>query len=614
MQTLTELIEYCNLNDPAGALMLTGEWGCGKTYLIENELKKALKNKYAIIRVSLFGIPSVEELHKTVKSAWINEKGGIVNAIKKGEKLKSFAEKINSANPDKASKTVVNSVLSVNIADFVEVSNKIGRKKVVLVFDDLERSELSTRQKLGAINEYLENRHIHVIIIADEEKIDGDYSEIKEKVVQRTVHLEPDYVAIVDQVIGIAGNDEYKKLLLNNRDHIVRLFAGRDAEGKSLNEKAQKKIESRSGMSETAETKRQEALIKKRPHNIRSLKSAIQDFERVFRLLSDIKIKEKDKWLLTFLSYSMAVKANLIKENKDESIWDMLGHTDVDLIYPGYFDSRLMPNALSTWIWRGVWKEDKIREYIEQQFRKSEDLPAKEQVVYSRVEYIEEDIAVQGMREILPEVYEGKLSLNEYIQFIINSMLVRHYDLVDLDIKWEKTYEGINHRLEEIIKNREEIRINHIISDLKGFSDEERKAYAIISEAREKSVTTFEINKAEYIDLFQTNSDDAFMKASNTRYRCFDNEMAEATLEGYKKADNASKCRYSGYFETIWKDYRQSDDIDEARIEKTREGFSTLKDGLTQLLKEYQDLPFKTRFTKAFIEVLDRLLEGEVES
>ena len=40
LNTLEELKYYCNEKQPVGAIMLTGEWGCGKTYFIENELRK----------------------------------------------------------------------------------------------------------------------------------------------------------------------------------------------------------------------------------------------------------------------------------------------------------------------------------------------------------------------------------------------------------------------------------------------------------------------------------------------------------------------------------------------------------------------------------------------
>lgn len=56
MKSIDELVYYCNEPDPVGALMLTGEWGCGKTFLIELELKEKLKDRHIFVRVSLFGL------------------------------------------------------------------------------------------------------------------------------------------------------------------------------------------------------------------------------------------------------------------------------------------------------------------------------------------------------------------------------------------------------------------------------------------------------------------------------------------------------------------------------------------------------------------------------
>ena len=39
---------FCNEKEPTGALILTGEWGCGKTHLIEHDLKDALKDSHII--------------------------------------------------------------------------------------------------------------------------------------------------------------------------------------------------------------------------------------------------------------------------------------------------------------------------------------------------------------------------------------------------------------------------------------------------------------------------------------------------------------------------------------------------------------------------------------
>ena len=37
MNTKDEIVYYCEELHPVGALMLTGEWGCGKTFLIEHD-------------------------------------------------------------------------------------------------------------------------------------------------------------------------------------------------------------------------------------------------------------------------------------------------------------------------------------------------------------------------------------------------------------------------------------------------------------------------------------------------------------------------------------------------------------------------------------------------
>ena len=93
MGTLDELIHYCRIEDPIGSLVLIGESGCGKTYLIERELREALEDTHCIVRVSLFGINSIGALHDAVldeepgddadkhKGEEIKRKGGVLQAV-----------------------------------------------------------------------------------------------------------------------------------------------------------------------------------------------------------------------------------------------------------------------------------------------------------------------------------------------------------------------------------------------------------------------------------------------------------------------------------------------------------------------------------------------------
>ncbi|MFR3389866.1 MAG: P-loop NTPase fold protein [[Clostridium] scindens] len=241
MATIDELAYYCREENSFGALMLTGKWGCGKTYLIENDLSDELGNDYIIIRVSLFGESSVDNIHQKVQKAYFQEVmlnlgGNIVKllpnipedkAAKMGEKVDktmgTMAEKMEKSKIGRVLKFAseiaqnvsgLDKILSLNPSEYIPVEETIAGKRVILVFDDLERCDPDVGEVaiLGCINEYCENKHIKTIIIANEEKIiernqavkktddeNADdieprsrkikYAEIKEKIVARTVKI-----------------------------------------------------------------------------------------------------------------------------------------------------------------------------------------------------------------------------------------------------------------------------------------------------------------------------------------------------------------------------------------------------------------------------------------
>lgn len=69
MDLIEELKNYCAIDNPVGALMLSGEWGCGKTHFIKEKFikEKEIEDKYVCVCVSLFGIDSLDKLRVEVK-------------------------------------------------------------------------------------------------------------------------------------------------------------------------------------------------------------------------------------------------------------------------------------------------------------------------------------------------------------------------------------------------------------------------------------------------------------------------------------------------------------------------------------------------------------------
>ena len=86
MATESELIEavdsYLNRQEGQYSILIYGEWGCGKTRFVQNNLKRHLEDNdkpILSLRASAFGVSTGEELMGRIVSALINERAGIVD-------------------------------------------------------------------------------------------------------------------------------------------------------------------------------------------------------------------------------------------------------------------------------------------------------------------------------------------------------------------------------------------------------------------------------------------------------------------------------------------------------------------------------------------------------
>ena len=61
------ILHYLKKDKTQTAIMLTGEWGSGKTYYVENELVPFLKeNKATAVVVSLYGLSDISMISKSM--------------------------------------------------------------------------------------------------------------------------------------------------------------------------------------------------------------------------------------------------------------------------------------------------------------------------------------------------------------------------------------------------------------------------------------------------------------------------------------------------------------------------------------------------------------------
>lgn len=181
MKTIEEIENYIKEQEQNGALLVTGKWGSGKTYLMRQIERKLNQGpQYLMAVVSLFGIEDTNTLTKKVKEAVVyaqtfnkaekSGKGHIakgVNVVKQlSEKVAAFGELFDFGKIKKIAKSA-NMLLSIDVYDFLPIEKEVYcivageeqpvKKKLVLVFDDFERCKIGVIDLLGIINTYVED-------------------------------------------------------------------------------------------------------------------------------------------------------------------------------------------------------------------------------------------------------------------------------------------------------------------------------------------------------------------------------------------------------------------------------------------------------------------------
>lgn len=635
MTTVDELAYYCQEENTFGALMFTGKWGCGKTYLVDHDLERALGKEYIIIRISLFGESSVESIHRKVKEAYFQEVilniGENVdsgrNTANIGDKIRKFKKIYTQMKETKFGKVLkfalniskkfpgVGEILSLNPVECISVENTIGDKKLILVFDDLERasSEIDEVDILGCINEYCENKNIKTIIIANEEKIiskskedhinkDSEeskdfneiecdsgtimkikYSEIKEKIVLRTVHNKPDYERIIKYVIDKfqTNNESYKVFLNNHNKDLVKVFNCASTD------------------------------------NIRSVKYAIQDFERLYDVLKRKEVDENNIkiYFQTFLAYVFFLRAGKI--NKSDRYGYLSCDLDLEENFHELYNRQYMPVGVRKWLMEEEWDEKSIQDDIDQIIEINKNSEPKELVKKMRLIDLEENTIEQGFSIVLKSAYDGELEIDDYINLILNFLWARKlsYKLPESP-NMDRLSDGVDLCLDSLC-NSDDIEVSKtriIISEdcVELLTKQEKEIYDKIFNFRDKNMQMYAINKRKYIKALKSENLSEIRACENKRFNDFDEELAKAVYECYKGLKNIDRNYFIDIFKRTWRMIGSSQDLME---NESIDGFHLLKEKLERKKEdeEKENSNLKAAITGNFIKFISDM-EGRLKA
>ena len=333
MEDLVEsILDYVRADYTDYAIMINGEWGSGKTYFWNNKIRNKIDSlqlngkNYTTIYMSLYGISNLEDISKKIfiETTQLMDKN-----------MRKYMNATGQQSIPEYAKTgldMANLFGVTQSGDKVDYSKFFSTDDKVLCFDDLERANVDVIDILGYINNFVEHDHIKTIIICNEkelatklkstnlemktfiatylldkegdlsktdkpmvEKIQdkieyvfdkaNDYERIKEKLIGETFEYAPEFNYIINGILMRYENDaELIRFLRESTNYIISTF-------------------NKSGT-----------------RNLRILKHALNDFKKIYEMVSKYYPNTNYRILQTMLIFTIAIsfeiKAGKITKDK----------------------------------------------------------------------------------------------------------------------------------------------------------------------------------------------------------------------------------------------------------------------------------------------------------
>lgn len=337
---------YKSLSQPGYGVLITGEWGSGKTFQVDEILTK--EEKYY---VSLFGMQTPEEVYASVYAKMYPYKA----------KAKYAANATNGTEFGALGFTLNLGSIASGVANaFLRESAKTDR---VLVFDDLERTNIKTQTLLGIFNTYIEHHKCRVVVIAHDGKIADDLKETKEKVFGQTIEVNPQISKAYDSFISLLKDQEAIKTAKELKSDFINIFQ----------------------QSSTS--------------SLRILKYALEDLARLFKALSVEHKSNKNairEICLLFLALNFEARSGKLKQsdiiNRYATIFKFQilkkPNSDEDPLVPAIYEANnrylnvdlsdhiLKDDVLINMLFKGEYIEHEIQNSLNESlhFTKPEDL------------------------------------------------------------------------------------------------------------------------------------------------------------------------------------------------------------------------------------------------
>ena len=522
---LESVLDYVRSDYTDYAIMINGEWGSGKTYFWNNQIKRKIESltlngkRYKTIYMSLYGISNLEEISKKI----------FIETTQLMDKnlRKYMSTHKQTAIPEyaKMSLDMTNFFGVSSSGDKVDYDEFFSIQDKVLCFDDLERANVDVIDILGYINNFVEHDHMKTIIICNEKELatkmksenlemktfiatylldkqgelnnnelpmgekirdriekvferTNDYERIKEKLIGETFEYAPKFDYIINGILmRYEDNPGLVKFLRENSSLIMSTFK-------------------RSGT-----------------RNLRILKQALNDFKKIYEMTDKYYPKTNKIVMQTMLIFTIAtsfeIKAGKITKEKFKNIEDNEEYKSILVssrvlmdnrqFYIKEFDSNYYYNFKTEYrFFKFIEYYIRTRIFDMKYFKRDmEDaemtssgerkLPAYKKILVEEYWKIPDDKFFEVIYEALDDVKKGSLQLIEiaklfvyYIYFLNNNLI--NYELrqlkedfingMNIAVTHSRYFPNVREELEKISIYNSSDDINEVISRFNELNEE----------------------------------------------------------------------------------------------------------------------------------------------
>ena len=589
MEDLVEsILDYIRADYTDYAIMINGEWGSGKTYFWNNKLRSRLEaikvngKNYKTIYMSLYGINSLEEISKKI----FIETNPMINKT-----LKKFVDTREGNIIPEYVKTGLDMANLYGTTTFnsdkIDYSKMFSIDDKILCFDDLERANVDVIDILGYINNFVEHDGIKTILICNEKELATKFKNnniefktmIASYILDKEGELVPKKRLLKSQSNEDALNDKPLANLIEDKisDIFDRANAYERIKEKLIGETFEyvpeysyilsgmiMKYSYNQDLSDfyKMNTSTIIAAFKKSfTRNLRILKHALNDFEKIFNEVNR-EYPNIDKSILkTMLTFTIAVsfeiKAGNISKEKLKSIKNNSEYNSV------IFTSKILNDSNQFYL-REFDNRYFINNYSKFKFFKFIE-------VYVRTRFFDERIFKDDMYEAIKALDDTVDVHKMKYSSLLNGDYWKLSDF-EFDLLWKQVIEEVK---DGKIDFKEHVKLFAVLKYLISIN----LINYSVAELKQNFILGMQTSAMENLEKISSISQDDEKIDLNSDFYTEDKDIEEIKNE-YAKIKNKA--------------------IEELATQKATELFKNLPDNIPefykQMINEYKDLPVFSKY------------------